>query len=210
MQQLQGLRYQSLPPVQKLMVEYLANSVFKNLGEVDWEPVARQLHLDSKDFQEMVTSFGEQTLNGLWILAVNRRVESLAASKPLQQSAELRIRSKALEALEGMMDRNMVRDVNELLSIAAAIQKNDRASQPPQNQPGVVINNFSGAPNPVVFGEGQTLPSGDSVMFLDLSVHTVNALQNPKGETKDKARIIDSEMLGVDDLPLAFGQIDGH
>jgi hypothetical protein len=201
----QGLKYQTLPAVHKLMVEYLANSTYRNLKEVDWAPVATQLYLGVSDFVEMVDSFGQETLDKLWVIAVNRRIESLSASKPLQALGESRIRSKALVALEGMLDGNMIRDVNELLSIASAIQKSDRANQS-SLQPATVINNFVGAANPVVFGQGETLPSGDKVMFLDLSIHTVQALQKPK-QVSSEVRIIDSAMLGVDDLPLALDQL---
>lgn len=204
-----GFKFQDLPPVQKLMVEYLAASVFKNLQEVDWEPVAVQLHLESRDFVEMVESFGEEILGKLWLLAVNRRIESLSAAKPLQNSSESRIRSKALIALEGMLDNKMVKDVNELLSIAAAIQKNDRANQPALPNAGVVINNFGASgQNPVIFGAGQTLPSGEQMMVLDLSPHTLRALQNTKPEEQKTHRVIDSDMLGVDDLPLALNQLE--
>lgn len=165
----------------------------------DWLPLAVELKIPAAHLDQFWSQLAPDRRAHLWQLALERRIDNVANHRTFRQATAERVAGKALEKIENLLDKGLIKSVPELLAVARIIPiAGANPAAPPSSPVGVTVN--IGGPSAMKLEDGQSLPGGEEIMMINLNPRTAKALSSPAGSEENQSRIIDATMLDVQTL----------
>ncbi len=178
----------------RLIVNYAATCLQAyELESVKWEPLASKLGTQTEFVAEAARVGNED--GSLWGEVMEERIRRAGASKVFRDADWEKLEAQTVAKLLDLAERNLIRDVGELLAIARAARQASEVRSPTPPTGGQNVNiNFNGG-NPMT----DELPASGAKMTIDLSPRSAQSLAAQRGE-KAEARVIDSSMISAVEL----------
>lgn len=164
----------------------------------DWLPLAIELKIPAAHLDQFWSQLAPDRRAHLWQLTLERRIDNVANHRTFRQATAERVAGKALEKIELLLDKGLIKSVPELLAVARIIPIAGANPGPPTAQAGITVN--IGGPSTVKLEDGQSLPGGEEIMMINLNPRTAKALSTPAEVEGNQSRIIDATMLDVQTL----------
>ncbi len=182
-----------------LIVQYCASCIQAiELTEVDFKPLANRLGTRLEFIEEAAATANRN--EQLWVDVIAERVRRVGADRTIKNVTWERVEGRALQMIDKLLEKNLIRDTGELLAIANQARKVSDSiaginSNPHGNQQGTTVNlNFGGSE----MNDG--LPASGAKMTIDLSPRLANSLSQRGDRPGNGNRVIDSTMLSAKEL----------
>jgi len=178
------------------MREYATHvSSAESLDEVSWLALAQRIRVPEQMLGQLVGSMDSGVKAAFWAEVLKARIEQAMHAGIFQQARCERVEGKALNMLETLLDKGMIRNTGELMAVAKGAP---RLTQPQPNQGNTNVTLNVGGFDMRIGNESGQLPAGGETIKIDLSPRLANTLAQPP-EQRDE-RVIDSHMLSADEL----------
>lgn len=182
----------------RLLVHYCASRIEAfALEDIRWDLLARQLGTHKEFLAEAAKVANED--GSLWHDVFEERIRRTGALKLFRDADWEKLEANAVRTLLSLAERNLIKDVGELLAIARVARQASEVRVPSNPNTGNNVNiNFNGGG---VMPESE-LPGAGAKMTIDLSPRSAQALAEASGKRQgvDGHRVIDSQMLSAEEL----------
>jgi hypothetical protein len=195
--------------MRRLVVEYGAHVVAKEMSQIDWAPLAQRLSVEVGVIEGAIQALSEEERFQIWGDIVDGRAKGVASLDVFKTTNWKRLESGALEVLLRLVEGNLVRDPDQLLTIAKVSSQQNQGPAPNHAaRPYVNIN--MNAPRGRVegfemIGEEleKTLPNQmaeEDAIRIDLSPRTAQTLKTRRVVREVGDRVIDAERVNAEEL----------